>query len=178
LRRRPSTAVLAAVLALVAALPAPAAAARPQRLDALAFRTNPHLGGIPMWRSGLRPVAPCSGTRRLAPTFVAAGRAFGLRPSIIAAVSEIESGHGCNMGPSSAGALGWTQFLPGTWREWGMDADGDGRASPYSSVDAMYSTARYLRASGAPRSYRRALFAYNRAGWYVRDVLSRAERYR
>ena len=163
---------------LLAALPAPAGAARLQRLDALAARTNLQFGGFPSWRSGLKPVQPCSSVRALAPQFVAAARSFGLRPSIVAAISEIESGHGCNMGPSSAGAIGWTQFLPSTWQSWGMDADGDGEASPHSSVDAFYSTARYLRASGAPRSYRRALFAYNHADWYVRDVLLRARRYR
>lgn len=81
------------------------------------------------------------------------------------------------MGPSSAGALGWTQFMPATWREWGMDADADGRASPYNSVDAIFSSARYLRASGAPGNYRRALFAYNHATWYVNDVLRRARRF-
>ena len=163
---------------LLTALPAPAAAARLQRLDALAAKTNYQFGGIPSWKSGLKPVEPCSSLQALAPQFVAAARSFGLRPSIVAAISEVESGHGCNMGPSSAGAIGWTQFLPSTWRVWGMDADGDGEASPYSSVDAFYSTARYLRASGAPRSYRRALFAYNHAHWYVRKVLVRAALYR
>ena len=163
---------------ILAALPAPAGAARLQRLDALAAHTNLQFGGVPSWRSGLRPVPPCSSLAALAPQFVAAARSFGLRPSIVAAISEVESGHGCNMGPSSAGAIGWTQFLPSTWRIWGMDGDGDGEASPYSSVDAFYSTARYLRASGAPRSYRRALFAYNHADWYVRKVLVRAAAYR
>ena len=82
------------------------------------------------------------------------------------------------MGPSSAGALGWTQFMPATWKIWGMDADGDGKASPYSSADAIFSSARYLRASGAPKSYRKALFAYNHANWYVDDVLKRSKKYR
>jgi hypothetical protein len=172
--RRP----LAIALLALAALPAPAGAARLQRLDVLASRTNLAFGGFPSWRSGLRPAPPCTSPHALAPQFVAAARSFGLRPSIVAAISEIESGHGCNMGPSSAGAIGWTQFLPSTWRAWGMDADGDREASPYSSVDAFYSTARYLRASGAPRSYTRALFAYNPAHWYVREVLRRARRYR
>ena len=171
-------ALLAATVA-VAAAPGEAGAARPVvRLDALAMRSNFQLGGVPSWRSGLRPIAPCQGPEPLATTFVAAGRAFALRPSILAAISEIESGHGCNLGPSSAGAIGWTQFLPSTWRAWGMDADGDHRASPGDSVDAVYSSARYLRAHGAPASYHRALFAYNHAGWYVRSVLARAEKYR
>ena len=55
-----------------------------------------------------------------------------------------------------------------------MDADGDHKASPYNSVDAVFSSARYLRASGAPRSYRRALYAYNHSWSYVRTVLARA----
>ena len=170
---------LAALAVLVlAALPAPADARRLQRLDALAAHTNWQFGGFPSWKSGLRPARPCTHPAVLAPQFVAAARSFGLRPSIVAAISEVESGHGCNMGPSSAGAVGWTQFLPSTWDAWGMDADGDGRASPHQSVDAFYATARYLRASGAPRSYRRALFAYNHADWYVRLVLRRAALYR
>ena len=112
------------------------------------------------------------------PNAFAAARAFGLRASVLAAITEIESGHGCNMGPSSAGAIGWTQFMPATWKMWGMDADGDGKASPYNSVDAIFSTARYLRSSGAPRNYRKALYAYNHAGWYVNKVLAASKRYR
>jgi hypothetical protein len=178
MRRLVVCVLVVCLLAPLALASAPPAGARVQRLDALAFRTNHQLGGYPMWRSGHRAQPPCWSLRAIAPQFVAAGKAFGLRPSVIAAVSEIESGHGCTLGPSSAGAIGWTQFLPSTWRAYGMDADGDGKASPYSSVDAFYATARYLRASGAPGNYRRALFTYNRAGWYVRDVLRRAKRYR
>ncbi|WP_205697323.1 lytic murein transglycosylase [Conexibacter sp. SYSU D00693] len=141
-------------------------------------RSNRALGRRPSIRTGLRAVARCSGAGPLRETWQAAGRAFGLRWSVLAAITEVESGHGCTMGPSSAGAIGWTQFLPSSWRIYGMDADGDGRASPHSSVDAIFSTARYLRASGAPRSYRRALYAYNHAWWYVDKVLKRARAYR
>jgi hypothetical protein len=38
--------------------------------------------------------------------------------------------------------------------------------------------ARYLRASGAPGDYVRAIFAYNHAGWYVSRVQAIAARYR
>jgi hypothetical protein len=132
-------------------------------------------GHYPSMRGQVRKVSPCTSADVLKPTWVAAARAFGLKWSVLAAITQIESGFGCNMGPSKAGAIGWTQFMPATWRRWGMDADGDGKASPYDSVDAIFSTARYLRASGAPHSYKRALFAYNHAGWYVRDVLHRAK---
>lgn len=154
------------------------AVARTRSLVALARRTNRSLGRKPSVRSGLRAAPRCQGPGQLVPTWKAAGRAFGIRWSILAAITEIESGHGCNLGPSSAGALGWTQFMPATWRAYGMDADGDGKASTSNSVDAIFSSARYLRASGAPRSYRRALYAYNHAWWYVNKVLRLAKKYR
>ena len=48
-----------------------------------------------------------------------------------------------------AGAVGWMQFLPSTWKEWGVDANGDGVADPYNPVDAIFTAARYLHAAGA-----------------------------
>src|SRR5204863_30759 len=60
---------------------------------------------------------------------------------------------------------------------WGTDANGDGIADPWNPVDALYSAARYLAASGAPGDMRRAVFAYNHATWYVDDVLSLAQLY-
>jgi len=143
-------------------------------LARLAGAPNPR-GHYPSVRSHMSKVSPCTSATVLKPTWVAAAHAFGLKWTVLAAITQIESGFGCNMGPSKAGAIGWTQFMPATWRRWGMDADGDHKASPYDSVDAIFSTARYLRASGAPHSYRRAIYAYNHAGWYVRDVLHRAK---
>ena len=150
---------------------------RVSNLTPLSGRSNRRMGGAPSVRTGARSLPRCRGAAQLKGTWKAAGRAFKIDWRILAAITEIESGFGCNMGPSSAGALGWTQFMPATWKTWGMDADGDGKASPYSSADAIFSSARYLRASGAPRSYRKALFAYNHAQWYVNDVLKRAKKY-
>jgi len=98
--------------------------------------------------------------------------------SILAGLTNVESGFGRDMGPSSAGAIGWTQFLPGTWLRYGVDANGDGRRDPFNAEDAIESTANYLRASGAPGDWRRALFVYNHAGWYVDKVLEEARRLR
>ena len=147
-------------------------------LRVLARSSNQARGGVPHVRSRIASVKRCSGARPLVPTWKAAAKSFGLRWQILAAITQVESAHGCNMGPSSAGAIGWTQFMPATWRAWGMDANGDGKASPYNSVDAIFSTARYLRASGAPGNYRRALFAYNHATWYVNLILRTSRSYR
>jgi hypothetical protein len=95
-------------------------------------------------------------------------------PAILAGLTDVESGFGKNLGPSSAGAVGWTQFMPATWTRFGVDADGDGRKDPDSAPDAIFAAARYLRHLGAPRDWRRALFGYNHSVAYVDTVLARA----
>ena len=95
--------------------------------------------------------------------------------SVLAAINKIESGFGQNLGPSTAGAYGWMQFMPATWRAYGVDANGDGRRDPANPDDAIHAAANYLRASGAPRRWYRALFAYNHADWYVQKVLAQAD---
>jgi murein DD-endopeptidase MepM/ murein hydrolase activator NlpD len=107
-----------------------------------------------------------------------AGQLYGLDWVMLAAIGSIESGHGVNVGPSSAGALGPMQFMPATWASYGIDGDGDGRKDALNPADAIPSAARLLRANGAPADWPRAIFAYNHAGWYVQDVLAQAERYR
>jgi murein DD-endopeptidase MepM/ murein hydrolase activator NlpD len=106
-----------------------------------------------------------------------AGAAYGIPWQVLAAVNKIESNFGQNMGPSSAGAIGWMQFLPSTWLRWGVDADGDGVANPWNAADAIYSAARYLAAAGGRTDIERGLFAYNHADWYVEDVLELANVY-
>jgi hypothetical protein len=61
---------------------------------------------------------------------------------------------------------------------YGIDGDGDGDRDVYDPADAIAGMANYLRASGAPGDWRRALFAYNRASWYVEKVLRQAAQYR
>jgi murein DD-endopeptidase MepM/ murein hydrolase activator NlpD len=106
-----------------------------------------------------------------------AGQAYGVPWNVLAAINKIESNFGRNMGPSSAGAIGWMQFMPTTWSRWGTDADGNGVADPWNPTDAVYSAARYLAASGAASDIRQAVFSYNHAWWYVNDVLQLAQLY-
>jgi len=78
-----------------------------------------------------------------------AGGAYGIPWQVLAAINKIESDFGRNMGPSSAGAVGWMQFMPDTWLRWGMDASGDGIADPWNADDAIHAAARYLAAAEA-----------------------------
>ena len=97
-----------------------------------------------------------------------------MRWEVLAAINEIETDYGRNLNVSTAGAVGWMQFLPSTWKMYGVDANDDGRKDPYNPVDAIFAAARYLKAAGADQDVRRAIFAYNHADWYVESVLLRA----
>ncbi len=110
----------------------------------------------------------------LLPIYQAAGIQYGVRWEVLAAINEIETDYGRNLNISSAGALGWMQFMPATWATYGTDANRDGRKDPFNPVDAIFAAARYLKAAGAEQDLRRAIFAYNHADWYVESVLMRA----
>ena len=103
-----------------------------------------------------------------------AGSAYGIPWEVLASINKVESNFGRNMGPSSAGAVGWMQFMPSTWERWGLDANGDGVADPWNPEDAIYAAARYLSAAGGTRDVSRGVFAYNHAQWYVDEVLQLA----
>jgi hypothetical protein len=116
----------------------------------------------------------------LIPIYQRAADAYGLGPqgaSVLAAINEIETAFGTNLNVSSAGAVGWMQFMPETWAAYGVDANGDGVSDPYDPEDAIFAAANYLSASGFPTDVYGAIFAYNHADWYVADVLANAECY-
>jgi hypothetical protein len=116
----------------------------------------------------------------------AAGARYRIDWAILAAIGKVECDHGRDRDPScreegatnAAGAGGPMQFLAGTWARYGVDGDGDRRRDRWTAADAIYGAANYLRASGAPGHYRSAIFAYNRAAWYVASVLRWAALYR
>jgi hypothetical protein len=101
--------------------------------------------------------------------------------TVLAAIGQIESADGTNVGPSPAGALGPMQFLPSTWAVWGIDGFGQtGPPDIMNPYDAVPSAARYLCAAGASQGssgLASAIFAYNHADWYVTEVLALAREY-
>ena len=90
---------------------------------------------------------------------------------LLAAVASVESDLGRNMATSTAGAIGYGQFLPASWAAYGRGGD------PYDFRDAIPAMARYLADHGAPADVAGALYAYNHSWSYVALVLSRAAAY-
>lgn len=105
------------------------------------------------------------------------GEKYGIPWQILAALGKVESEHGVNMGPSSAGALGPMQFLPSTWKTQGVDGDGDGDKDIMDPKDAIPGAANKLINDGVSTSLHNAILAYNRAEWYVELVITAAQNY-
>src|SRR5215218_5673998 len=101
-----------------------------------------------------------------------AQRRFGVGWPVLAAVNFVESAFGRLRNESSAGAQGPMQFIPSTWRAYGMGGD------VHDPHDAVLGAANYLHANGAPGDYRRALYAYNPASAYVNAILGFARQIR
>ncbi len=113
----------------------------------------------------------------LLPIYQACGTEYGIPWEVLASINKIETNFGTNMGPSTAGAIGWMQFLPSSWETYGLDANGDGRKDPYNPVDAICAAAHLLKISGGNSDLYKAIFSYNHADWYVQEVLATARAY-
>ena len=114
----------------------------------------------------------------------------GLDWSILAAIGSIETNHGRSTLPGVQSGINFATAAaaarcsstsprpPGHWDRSGVDGNHDGSKDVYDPEDAIPAAAGYLKAGGAPDDYRRAIFSYNHADWYVDDVLAQAEHYR
>ena len=113
----------------------------------------------------------------LLPIYQACGTEYGIPWEVLASINKIETDFGTNLNVSSAGAVGWMQFLPSSWETYGVDANGDGRKDPYNPVDAICAAARYLKIAGGTHDLYNAILAYNHADWYAQEVLLYARAY-
>ena len=97
----------------------------------------------------------------------------GLPWSVLAAIGQVETGHGRNTNVSSMGATGPMQFLPSTFAAYAVDGDRNGTLDIRSPADAVFTAARYLcrNGGGSPATLRGAIWNYNHADWYVAMVL-------
>jgi soluble lytic murein transglycosylase-like protein len=118
---------------------------------------------------------------RYASEFVAAGHAYGIDPADLAGVAWVESRFGANRGPSSAGAIGLMQFMPGTAAGLGID--------PRDDRAAIWGAAKLLKQYGYGSDRSHALSSYNagpaaapaaraQGNAYARDVETWADRFR
>ena len=148
------------------------------------------VGGVPGTQSG-------SGVGRFTPsafalrdipplylrTYQSAAGDVGGSWEYLAAIGKIETDHGRSSAPGVRSGVNFAgccagpmQFSirprPSTWDAYG------GGGSVYDPADAIPAAARYLKASGAPADWDRAIFSYNHASWYVAQVKAMAERYR
>ena len=172
-----------------AAPTAPAVLGNPNDATAMATWLG-QPGGFTAWPTGLNPNAFANAAVSqtasllatgnqppafLIPIYKAAAARYHVPWQILAAINWIETDYGSNLNTSSAGATGWMQFMPATWRQYGVTAEGHGQPNPYIPQDAIFTAARYLAANGAASNLPRAIFAYNHAVWYVADVIWRAQ---
>jgi soluble lytic murein transglycosylase-like protein len=101
----------------------------------------------------------------------------GLSWSVLAAIGQVESGHGRNAATSYAGAQGPMQFLPSTFAAYAVDGDHDGDTDIQDPADAIFTAAHYLCANGGGHGdagLHNAIWHYNHAEWYVALVLKLA----
>jgi soluble lytic murein transglycosylase-like protein len=128
---------------------------------ALVRLTPPTTLPLSAFRTG--PAEPAD---RLLAHYREAERRFGVRWNVLAAVNFVETAFGKVRSRSTAGAQGPMQFLPATWRAYGLGGD------VHDPHDAILGAANMLRANGGRRDLRRALYAYNHSSLYVDAVLA------
>jgi soluble lytic murein transglycosylase-like protein len=154
---------LSALPPIVATTPGSAASNAAPTADSAAIAAK-------LTQAGLKP--------EFAPLYLKVQKATGTPWQLLAAVHRVETGQRGNTTIASyAGAQGPMQFMPATWRAYGMDGDGNGTKDIYDVDDAMMGAGRYLAANGANKgNYSNALWHYNHSWSYVSTVTAIAKK--
>ena len=113
---------------------------------------------------------PAEPPLRLLREYKAAQRRFGVRWQLLAAVNFVESAFDKLRNNSVAGAQGPMQFMPATWRAYGLGGN------VRDARDAILGAANYLAANGGAHDEARALYHYNPSLLYVDSVRRLARR--
>ena len=103
-----------------------------------------HIDAIPRGRPPRVRTAEAAPAADLRTAYARAQQRFGVHWSVLAAVNFVESAFGRVRSASESGARGPMQFMPATWRAYGLGGDID------DPGDAILAAANYLHASGAP----------------------------
>jgi len=107
--------------------------------------------------------------------YKAAENATGVDWRLLKAIHTIETGaSGSTTKRNPSGATGPMQFLPSTWKHYGVDGNGDGIADITNVNDAIFSAANYLKACGYP-NIKSALWGYNPSTRYYTKVMTKAQ---
>ncbi|MFC2947580.1 peptidoglycan DD-metalloendopeptidase family protein [Virgibacillus sediminis] len=136
------------------------------------------------------------------PIYKDAGEEYGIPWLLLAAVHRVETVFSSIDMVSPVNAEGHMQFMPCSWLGWeypsceglggveipeeiktdpdkieeyggfGIDANGNGKASPWEEEDAIFAAANHLAPYiNGDEGLRESLLAYNHATWYADDVL-------
>lgn len=97
---------------------------------------------------------------------------WGIDWKLLEAVWQVESGKQFYTAVRSyAGAQGPMQFMPGTWRAYAQDGNGDGIKNVLDARDSLFGAAKLLAVNGAASgNVDGALFRYNHSLAYVAQV--------
>lgn len=93
----------------------------------------------------------------LVPIYKAAASRYNLPWQLLAAINREETDYGADLSVSSAGAVGWMQFMPGTWKEYGMAIDSKRarvRVSVRVPMKAQVRHGHFVRRYKVVRSYK------------------------
>ncbi|TMN20851.1 peptidoglycan DD-metalloendopeptidase family protein [Lentibacillus cibarius] len=136
------------------------------------------------------------------PMYKKAGEKYDVPWLLLAAIHRVETVFSSVDMVSPVGAEGHLQFMPCSWLGWdypfckglgdaeipkdirtdpeqidkyggfGVDANGNGVASPWEEKDAIFAAANHLEPYiGKSGNLQKAIRAYNHADWYVEDVM-------